>query len=194
MSPFIELPQRTLPRDSTILEHKWIKLNKAPQTETPAEPTPLVAVIGVGFVGVGLVDSFSAKYDILGFDISEERVKDLTVEFEARPNVSFTSAESDLKLATHFLVSVPTLLRSDKSIELSYLLSALDKIKKWARPGSTVVIESSVAIGMTRELLGPIAKSQRLFAGMSPEVSLTRFILPLTLHTDIDIAHRPRTN
>ncbi|KAJ4169645.1 hypothetical protein NW754_005797 [Fusarium falciforme] len=169
MSPFIKLAQRALPRDSTIMEHKWIKLNKAPQTETPAEPTPLVAVIGVGFVGTGLVDSFSAKYDILGFDISEERVKDLRVEFEARPNVSFTSTESDLKLATHFLISVPTLLLSDKSINLSYLKSALDKVNRWARPGSTIVIESSVAIGMTRELLGPIAKSRRLFAGMSPE-------------------------
>ncbi|KAL2693492.1 hypothetical protein Neosp_000052 [[Neocosmospora] mangrovei] len=169
MSPFIKLAHRALPRDSTIMEHKWLKLNKEPQTETPSEPTPLVAVIGVGFVGTGLVDSFSAKYDILGYDVSEERVKDLRVEFEARPNVSFTSNESDLKLATHFLISVPTLLLSDKSINLSYLKSALDKVNRLAQPGSTIVIESSVAIGMTRELLGPIAKARRLFAGMSPE-------------------------
>ena len=156
------------------MERKWIKSNKASHAEAPVEPTPLVAVIGVGFVGTGLVDSFSSKYDILGFDISEERVKELRVEFEARPNVTFTSTEPDLKRATHFLVSVPTLLRMDKTIDLSYLRSALDKVKRWAQPGSTVVIESSVAIGLTRELLGPIAKSRRLFAGMSPEVSSTQ--------------------
>ncbi|KAH7466303.1 hypothetical protein FOMA001_g16705 [Fusarium oxysporum f. sp. matthiolae] len=39
-----------------------------------------------------------------------------------------------------------------------------------ARRGSTIVIESSVAVGMTRELVGPIAKRLALFAGMSPEV------------------------
>ncbi|KAH6893420.1 hypothetical protein B0T10DRAFT_604637 [Thelonectria olida] len=38
-----------------------------------------------------------------------------------------------------------------------------------ARRGSSVVIESSVAVGMTRQLLGPLAVSKGPFAGMSPE-------------------------
>jgi hypothetical protein len=33
------------------------------------------------------------------------------------------------------------------------------------------VIESSVSVGLTRQLLGPIAEAKGLFAGMSPEVS-----------------------
>ncbi|KPM45175.1 hypothetical protein AK830_g1386 [Neonectria ditissima] len=134
-----------------------------------ADSKPLVAVIGVGFVGTGLVDSFSGKYDVLGFDVSERRVKEAREEFLTRPNVKFTTAEADLRKATHFLISVPTLLLADKSIDLSYLRSALSMVEKWARPGSAVVIESSVAIGATRELLGPIARSRGLFAGMSPE-------------------------
>ncbi|KAF5664093.1 UDP-n-acetyl-D-mannosamine 6-dehydrogenase [Fusarium circinatum] len=138
---------------------------------TPTEATPLVAVIGVGFVGTGLVDSFSSypKYEIMGFDISEDRLQFLRGEFSARPNVSFTSNESDLGKATHFLISVPTLLRSDRTIDLSYLRSALRRVEQWARPGCTVVIESSVSVGLTRQLLGPIAKAKGLFAGMSPE-------------------------
>ncbi|KAF5974994.1 UDP-n-acetyl-D-mannosamine 6-dehydrogenase [Fusarium coicis] len=135
----------------------------------PTEATPLVAVIGVGFVGTGLVDSFSSKYEIRGFDISEDRLEFLRGEFSARPNVSFTSNESDLGKATHFLISVPTLLRSDRIIDLSYLRSALRRVEQWARPGCTVVIESSVSVGLTRELLGLIAKAKGLFAGMSPE-------------------------
>lgn len=138
--------------------------------DVSTKAAPLVAVIGVGFVGTGLVNSFSSQYNVLGFDLSEDRLKTLRNDFRSQPNVSFTSKEADLGKATHFLISVPTLLRSDKTIDLSYLQSALRMVEQWARRGSTVVIESSVAIGATRELLGPIAKARGLFAGMSPEV------------------------
>ena len=43
-------------------------------------------------------------------------------------------------------------------------------VGKVGRPGSTVVIESSVAVGMTRQLLGPLAQAKGFYAGMSPEV------------------------
>ncbi|WKT54002.1 UDP-glucose/GDP-mannose dehydrogenase [Fusarium oxysporum f. sp. vasinfectum] len=166
------LVQKPAPRKVAPAELKRKHMAKTTPDKsniTPTEATPLVAVIGVGFVGTGLVDSFSSKYDILGFDISEARLEFLRGEFKARPNVSFTSNESDLQNATHFLISVPTLLRSDRSIDLSYLRNALRRVEKWARPGCTVVIESSVSIGLTRKLLGPIAKAHGLFAGMSPE-------------------------
>ncbi|KAL9562557.1 hypothetical protein ACKAV7_013302 [Fusarium commune] len=106
----------------------------------PTEATPLVAVIGVGFVGTGLVDSFSSKYEIMGFDISEDRLEFLRGEFSARPNVSFTSNESDRPLIC--LISA----------------AALRRVEQWARPGCTVVIESSVSVGLTRELLGPLLR------------------------------------
>ncbi|KAM0239625.1 hypothetical protein ACHAP5_008196 [Fusarium lateritium] len=161
-------PRRVLP---TKTQHNnAAKTSPAAKTTvSPTEATPLVAVIGVGFVGTGLVDSFSSKYEVMGFDISEDRLDFLRGEFSARPNVSFTSNESDLSNATHFLISVPTLLRSDKTIDLSYLQSALRRVEQWARPGCTVVIESSVSVGLTRQLLGPIAEAKGLFAGMSPE-------------------------
>ncbi|XEV03008.1 hypothetical protein FSHL1_008295 [Fusarium sambucinum] len=157
-------PHRVLPTET-----KRQAAKTSPAKITSTEATPLVAVIGVGFVGTGLVDSFSSKYEVMGFDVSENRLEFLRGEFRARPNVSFTSNESDLANATHFLISVPTLLRSDKTIDLSYLQSALHRVEQWARPGCTIVVESSVAVGMTRELLGPIAKAKGLFAGMSPE-------------------------
>lgn len=173
------LVQRPAPRSKVLPQQTKTKAkqNHAAKTSpakpfmAPTEATPLVAVIGVGFVGTGLVDSFSSKYEIMGFDISEDRLEFLRGEFSARPNVSFTSNESDLGKATHLLISVPTLLRSDRTIDLSYLRSALRRVEQWARPGCTVVIESSVSVGLTRELLGPIAKAKGLFAGMSPEVS-----------------------
>ncbi|RGP72919.1 udp-n-acetyl-d-mannosamine 6-dehydrogenase [Fusarium longipes] len=150
---------------SNLKKHEYTQ-NVSPPSSVK---TPLVAVIGVGFVGAELIDSFSSKYNVLGFDINENRLKELKKDFVLRPNVTLTCTESDLKKATHFLISVPTLLCPDKSINLSYLKSALQKVEKYAETGSTVVIESSVAVGHTRELLGPIAVARGLFAGMSPE-------------------------
>ncbi|KAI5860561.1 hypothetical protein GGS23DRAFT_606829 [Durotheca rogersii] len=112
---------------------------------------PLVAVIGCGYVGAHLIQRFSSQYDVLGFD------------------ATFTLDPRELARVIHFLISVPILLNADKTIDTSYIQSALIHIKKYARAGSTVVIESSVAIGMTRQLLGPLARERGFFAGMSPE-------------------------
>ncbi|KAL2752356.1 hypothetical protein ACRALDRAFT_1072320 [Sodiomyces alcalophilus JCM 7366] len=129
----------------------------------------LVAVLGVGYVGEHLVSNFARKYGVLGFDVSEPRVQHLRDTFGPDTKAKFTSDPRDLADATHFLVSVPTLLRPDQSIDSSFLQSAIQNIAAHARPGSVIVIESSVAVGMTRQLLGPLAKQRGFFAGMSPE-------------------------
>lgn len=139
-------------------------------TSVSAEEDPVVAVIGVGYVGTHLVSSFSSRYHVIGFDVSEQRVCALREEHKDLERARFSCHPSDLVQATHFLISVPTLLRPDKTIDSSYLRDALKTVCAIARRGSTVVIESSVAVGMTRQLLGPLAASCGFFAGMSPEV------------------------
>ncbi|KAF5689186.1 Vi polysaccharide biosynthesis vipA tviB [Fusarium circinatum] len=86
---------------------------------------PVIAVIGVGYVGTHLVSSFSSKYQVIGFDVSAKRIKDLGVEYQGQENVHFSRESQDLQRATHFLISVPTLLRPDKTIDSSYLRDAL---------------------------------------------------------------------
>jgi len=132
---------------------------------------PLVAVIGVGYVGEHLVSVFSRKYSVIGYDVSEVRVRQLEQLYSKAEEgqVTFTNTASDLARATHFLISVPTLLLPDKSIDSSFLRSALKAVGTYGRPGSVVVIESSVAVGMTRQLLGPLAQERNFYAGMSPE-------------------------
>ncbi|KAH6606967.1 nucleotide sugar dehydrogenase [Trichoderma cornu-damae] len=143
-------------------------------TESTAEsavgqPEPLVAVIGVGYVGEHLTNVFSRCFNVLGYDVSKTRVKDLASKYAQNNKVQITSNPKDLENASHFLISVPTLLLPDKTVDTSYLRDALSTVGDHAAPGSTVVIESSVAVGMTRQLLGPLAKRKGLFAGMSPE-------------------------
>ncbi|KAK6070880.1 nucleotide sugar dehydrogenase [Seiridium cupressi] len=132
---------------------------------------PTVAVLGVGYVGTHLVDTFATKFPVIGFDVSTTRIKDLAQAQMKNPaclDIEYTYNTAALRRATHFLISVPTLLRNDRSIDASFLSKALQTVLKYARLGSTIVIESSVAVGMTRELLGPMAE-MGYFAGMSPE-------------------------
>ncbi|KAL6407638.1 UDP-N-acetyl-D-glucosamine 6-dehydrogenase-like protein [Ilyonectria robusta] len=141
---------------------------------------PTVAVLGVGYVGTHLVSTFATKYPVIGFDVSKTRINDLLAAqmhdpVEEQKDIKYTSDTALLRRATHFLISVPTLLRPDRTVDASFLCSALQTVENHARRGATVVIESSIAVGMTRELLGPLAMRRGLFAGMSPELYSTVF-------------------
>lgn len=136
---------------------------------TISEP-PLVAVIGVGYVGLHLVTVFASEYEVLAFDVSKKRLDSISAELSSYPSITLTSNPADLAHATHFLVSVPTTLLPDKQIDTSFVRSALTTVGTYARPGATVVVESSVGVGMTRKLLGNLMRSRNLKAGMSPEV------------------------
>ncbi|KAF2996483.1 hypothetical protein E8E13_005056 [Curvularia kusanoi] len=132
------------------------------------EPEPIVAVIGVGYVGTHLVEAFAHQYDVIAFDLSTKRLSEVALQLDGLP-INFTSDASDLRQASHFLISVPTLLNADKTIDTTYLRSAISTVEQYGRPGSTIVIESSVAVGMTRALVGPLMHTKNFLVGMSPE-------------------------
>ncbi|KAH8653565.1 hypothetical protein BX600DRAFT_82609 [Xylariales sp. PMI_506] len=129
----------------------------------------IVAVIGVGYVGAHLVEAFGSKFSVIAFDVNAKRLEQLRDDFSQYLDVQGTTDPRRLQEATHFLISVPTMLQPDRSIDLTYLRSAIKTVSEQARPGSTVVIESSVAVGMTRDLLEPLMRSKGIKAGMSPE-------------------------
>ena len=164
-------PKKSRSRGSVIVSPTLPSLPEASSSAVTEDEAPLVAVIGVGYVGLHLVSGFSKQYNVIAFDLSQKRLDALATELLPNPRLSLTSDPSRLGSATHFLVSVPTLLVSGTSVvDTSYLQSAIDTIAVHARVGATVVIESSVAVGMTRSLLTNIAQKYHLKAGMSPEV------------------------
>ncbi|KID84251.1 Nucleotide sugar dehydrogenase [Metarhizium guizhouense ARSEF 977] len=135
----------------------------------PREAEIVVAVVGVGYVGRRLVQSFSTQFKVIAYDISSATLRSARRELSSGPNVKYTTCPMDMKQATHFLIAVPTLVNADASINTTHIKDAINTVATVAQQGSTVVLESSVAVGMTRSLLGPIAVSYGLFAGMSPE-------------------------
>jgi hypothetical protein len=167
---FESLPQQSSPVDSAHSD-EVLPLNIRPEDA-------VVAVIGVGYVGVHLVENFGTQYPIIAFDVSKPRLDSLSSAFAGLASVSRTTNTQMLKRATHFLISVPTPVLPDRSINTNYLKAAIATVREHARQGATVVIESSVAVGMTRELLGPLMREKGIKGGMSPEVSTFDAELP----------------
>jgi UDP-N-acetyl-D-mannosaminuronate dehydrogenase len=144
--------------------------------ENPGSPSrksnkPIViAIIGVGYVGEHLMEVFSSAFQVIGYDVSASRIRELRLKHSRMDHVIFSNDERDLKDASHFLVCVPTSLGLNCEFDSSHVRSAINMLHRYVRDNSIVVIESTVAVGMTRKLLGPLAQSHGVLAGMSPEV------------------------
>lgn len=130
-----------------------------------------VLVIGVGYVGTHLVERFSSIYHMTAFDISQHRCAILTEQFSHIKTISVTNSLQALgnQKFELCLIAVPTLLKNDgATIETRHLCSAIDTFKNICGTGTTVVLESSVAVGMSRNLLAPL-RAIGMFVGFSPE-------------------------
>ncbi|KAF9734938.1 hypothetical protein PMIN02_007922 [Paraphaeosphaeria minitans] len=128
---------------------------------------PCVCVIGVGFVGEALLREFGQVFTSIGFDISQKRIDELAKSFNSFPKVTLTTDKTKLSQATHYLISVPTPLKQDRSVNMLHLVSAISTTFKYARPGSVIVLESSVCVGTTRQFFS--AYKDVYHCGMSPE-------------------------
>ena len=114
---------------------------------------PVIAVIGLGYVGLPLAAAFSARYRVIGFDINEERVTQLNdgidVTHEVAPevlkgainstNLTLTHNPNNLADANIFIVTVPTPLTSNNLPDLSFLIAASELVGKYIQPGGIVV-------------------------------------------------------
>lgn len=129
----------------------------------------MICIVGVGYVGEHLVEVFSRGYNVVGYDISSERILELSKKgcFQ-KDNIVLTSDPDSVDGCKVFLISVPTLVREDKTINNDYLESACTFVRDKVKEGDLVVIESTVSIGTTRKLMGDL-REQGIFVGFSPE-------------------------
>ncbi|KAH8889645.1 putative UDP-glucose dehydrogenase [Thozetella sp. PMI_491] len=84
-------------------------------------------------------------------------------------NVEWTIEPKRIGSATHVLIAVPTPITEERAVDNTNLKAALRTVKRNGQVGATIVIESSIAVGMTRELLAPVMKSRSFRGGISPE-------------------------
>jgi UDP-N-acetyl-D-glucosamine/UDP-N-acetyl-D-galactosamine dehydrogenase len=125
-----------------------------------------VAVIGLGYVGLPIALAFARKIKVIGFDISEPRVKlmrkgidpsnELPKSEFRNTDITFTYDIEDLRKASFYIVAVPTPIDEYNLPDLKPLLAASRTVGKVLKKGDYVVFESTVYPGCTEEDCVPI--------------------------------------
>lgn len=142
-----------------------------------AEKTAHIGVIGLGYVGLPLIIEFALKgYPTTGFEVDTKKVETLNQGESHIVDVSSENVKkaldagkfkattdfSELKNCDVVIICVPTPLRKTKDPDMSYILAAGDEIKKYARRGQLVILESTTYPGTTDEVLQPIIEEAGL--------------------------------
>jgi UDP-N-acetyl-D-galactosamine dehydrogenase len=156
------------------------------QQLTPSNP-PIIAVIGLGYVGLPLALAFSKKYQVIGYDLDNARVdaltkgNDITLQatedaLKSNPQLFFTTTLSEISKATIYIVTVPTPVHADKTPDLKPLLQATAQIATVLKKGDIVIYESTVYPGCTEEDCVPVLEKKSglkfnhdFYCGYSPE-------------------------
>lgn len=153
-----------------------------------------IAVIGLGYVGLPLAVAFAKKYNVIGFDINQNRIAalrkglDHTLEIEeeelkavtlSNPNgtgLYTTNLIDDLKDCSVYIITVPTPTDKHNRPDLTPLYKASETVGKVLKPGDVVVYESTVYPGVTEDECVPVLEkisglsyNVDFFAGYSPE-------------------------
>ena len=146
-----------------------------------------IAIIGLGYVGLPLAVEFGKKYSVLGFDINQTRIDELTSgydrtqemtseELKSLQFLSFSSNKEELKTCNIFIITVPTPIDKYKKPDLTPLLSASRTVGKILEKNDIVIYESTVYPGCTEEDCVPVLEkesgltfNQDFFCGYSPE-------------------------
>ncbi len=126
-----------------------------------------IAVIGLGYVGLPLAVAFAKHYEtVIGIDIDSRRIAalranedwtgEVTSENLAASSIRFTDTAADLEGATFFAITVPTPVDSDRRPDLGAVTGACRMIAPYLKPGSVVVLESTVYPGVTEDICGPV--------------------------------------
>src|SRR4051794_31293200 len=125
-----------------------------------------IGIIGLGYVGLPVALAFARKFPgSVGFDIHEEKVKELARGFDRNLEVGeeelkastlkFSSNAEDLKECTFFVVAVPTPVDENHLPDLSPVVGASRTVGKVLKKGDVVVYESTVYPGVTEDICGP---------------------------------------
>jgi len=145
-----------------------------------------IAVVGLGYVGLPLAVHLSRHFEVIGFDLNIDRIKELkagkdrTLEVTgkelAETNIQFTSLETDISLCRLVIIAVPTPIDEYRIPDLSAVKNAAMIVGRQMKKGTCVVFESTVYPGVTEEVCVPILEKESGFifgkeftVGYSPE-------------------------
>ena len=147
----------------------------------------VVAVIGLGYVGLPLVVEFGKHFRTIGFDIAVSKVESCLRgvdpsrelsddEMSHSPHAVYTADPSMLAEADIIVVAVPTPVDNAHIPDFRPLIGSSTSAGRHMKKGAIVVYESTVYPGATEEVCIPVLEresglkwKQDFFVGYSPE-------------------------
>jgi UDP-N-acetyl-D-glucosamine dehydrogenase len=129
-----------------------------------------IAVIGLGYVGLPLAVHFAKKgFQVFGLDKDRDRVEHIRrresyiLDVPQRELAGIVTsgrlvAQTEfevLKTADVIVICVPTPLKRKYTPDISYILSAIQTIRKFLKKDTLVILESTTYPGTTEELIKP---------------------------------------
>ncbi|WP_295005666.1 nucleotide sugar dehydrogenase [uncultured Dechloromonas sp.] len=147
----------------------------------------IIAVVGLGYVGLPLAVEFGKKYKTIGFDLSSEKIESYkkfcdptgevsSEDLKAATQLMVTTDASALREADFVVVAVPTPVDDAHQPDFSPLVGSSTSVGRNLKQGAIVVYESTVYPGATEEVCIPILEKESgktwkkdFFVGYSPE-------------------------
>ncbi|NND99815.1 MAG: nucleotide sugar dehydrogenase [Pirellulaceae bacterium] len=139
-----------------------------------------VGIIGLGYVGLPLIDAFTtAGFRCIGFDVDQSKIDRLaagqsyikhiassTIQgWMDRELFEATSDPARMSEPDALLICVPTPLDESRDPDLKYVESTCHAIANCLRDGQMVVLESTTYPTTTRDVMVPILQQSGLTAG-----------------------------
>ncbi len=147
----------------------------------------VVAVVGLGYVGLPLAVEFGKKARTIGFDLSASKIENYkkfidptgevsTEQLQAARQLEVTTDPAMLAEADYVVVAVPTPVDIAHNPDFSPLIGASTTVGKNMKKGAIVVFESTVYPGATEEVCIPLLEKhsglkwkEDFHVGFSPE-------------------------
>ncbi len=147
----------------------------------------VVAVVGLGYVGLPLAVEFGKKCSTIGFDLSSAKVEAYrqfidptgelsSADLRAATRLSVSTDPSALAGADYIVVAVPTPVDQAHNPDFTPLAGASKTVGLHMKKGAIVIFESTVYPGATEEVCIPILEKhsglkwkQDFHVGFSPE-------------------------
>jgi UDP-N-acetyl-D-galactosamine dehydrogenase len=147
----------------------------------------IIAIIGLGYVGLPLAVEFGKHRTTLGFDINQTRIsalqngQDHTLEcspeeLHGAAHLRYSANPADLRAAQIFIVTVPTPVDQANRPDMAPLIKASETVGSVLKAGDIVIYESTVYPGATEEVCVPVLEklsglkfNQDFYCGYSPE-------------------------
>ena len=147
----------------------------------------VVAVVGLGYVGMPLAVEFGKKRTTIGFDLSASKIDSYrnfidptgelsTEELRAATQLSVSTDPATLAGAKYIVVAVPTPVDNAHNPDFTPLAGASKTVGMHMKKGAIVIFESTVYPGATEEVCIPILEQhsglkwkEDFHVGFSPE-------------------------